>query len=312
MIIVRFTSGLGNQMFQYNLYSLLRKKYPDTKVRADVTWFYTDDEHHGFELRRIFENVPGSDFSLEEATSREIYSVTGQIPTPIKGILARPVRYLLGPVNRYLRESGKSDRGGIILDALKEKIAPESVLELDPGKDHYIFGYFIEEEYYRDRIDILKKEFAFPPLTGENADIAAKMREEEAVSVHIRRGDYLSDTYSGTFLCLERDYYEKAVDIMRQHFKHPHFYMFSEDADYVEKAFDWLDDKTIVGINSGIDSYKDMQLMSKCRGNIIANSTFSQWASILNEYPEHITVYPAKYMKGEDTEERKLPGWIRV
>ncbi len=88
--------------------------------------------------------------------------------------------------------------------------------------------------------------------------------------------------------------------------------MFSEDADYVEKAFDWLDDKTIVGINSGIDSYKDMQLMSKCRGNIIANSTFSQWASILNEYPEHITVYPAKYMKGEDTEERKLPGWIRV
>ena len=312
MIIVRFTSGLGNQMFQYNLYSLLRKKYPDTKVRADVTWFYTDDEHHGFELRRIFENVPGSGFLLEEATTREIYSVSGQIPTPVKGILARPVRYLLGPVNRHLRENKKRDHGAVILDALKEKIDPETVLDLDPKKDHYIFGYFIEEAYYRDRIDILKKEFVFPALTGENADIARKMEEEESVSVHIRRGDYLSDTYSGMFLCLDRDYYERSVAIMRQHMTSPHFYMFSEDPEYVKQAFDWLEDKTIVDINSGNDSYRDMQLMSKCKGNIIANSTFSQWASILNENPGHITVYPAGYMKDEDTEIRKLPGWIRV
>ena len=109
MIIVRFTSGLGNQMFQYNLYSYLREKYPQTKVKADVTWFYTDDEHHGFELRRIFDNVEGSSFLFEEASTGEIYSASGQIPTPFGGPLAGCIKYLLGPVNRKLREAGKPE-----------------------------------------------------------------------------------------------------------------------------------------------------------------------------------------------------------
>ena len=299
-------------MFQYNLYSYLRDKYPGIKVLADVRWFYTDDEHHGFELRRIFENTPGSDFRLEAAGIRDIYSVSGQIPTPVRGILARPSKFLLGPVNRRLRESGKRNRSGTVLDALCEKINPETVLNPDPGRDYYIFGFFTEEIYYRDRLDKLKREFVFPPLTGENEELAREMDSLQSVSVHIRRGDYLSKTYADQFLCLERDYYESAVSIMRQHMDAPHFYMFSEDPGYVKEAFDWLEDKTIVDINTGNDSFRDMQLMSRCKGNIIANSTFSQWASILNVNPGHITVYPAKYMSDEDTEIRTLPGWIRV
>lgn len=312
LIIVRFTSGLGNQMFQYNLYSLLREKYPQTQVKADVRWFYTDDEHHGFELRRIFENVPGSRFSLDEATTREIYSASGQIPTPVKGRLARPVKFLLGPVNRKLREAGKCEKCGVTFDLLQEDIEYDRIVNLDPSKNYYIFGYFIEEAYYRDRMEAIRSELVFPPLTGENEKIARQMEQEESVSVHVRRGDYLSKTYAGQFLCLERDYYEPAVEVVRQHLSAPKFYIFSEDADYVRQAFDWLPDKTIVNINSGNDSFRDMQLMTKCKANIIANSTFSQWASILNENPGHITVYPARYMSDEDTEMRTLPGWIRV
>ncbi|MBO4889800.1 MAG: alpha-1,2-fucosyltransferase, partial [Lachnospiraceae bacterium] len=112
--------------------------------------------------------------------------------------------------------------------------------------------------------------------------------------------------------CLDRDYYEPAVAEVRKHLSDPKFYIFSEDADYVNEAFSWLPEKTVVDINSGADSFRDMQLMTKCKANIIANSTFSQWASILNENPEHITVYPSVYMSGEDTEERTLPGWIRI
>ncbi len=312
MIIVRFTSGLGNQMFQYNLYSFLRKRYPDTKVRADITWFYTDDEHHGFELRRIFENVPGSEFLFEEATTGEIYSVSGQIPTPVKGPLARPVRYLLGPVNRKLRESGRCEKCGTSFDALSEKISYEQLLDLDPARNYYIFGFFIEEEYYRDRIDTLRKELVFPPLTGDNRKIADRMECENSVSIHVRRGDYLSQTYAGRFLCLERDYYEAAVGIIRDRIDNPVFYIFSEDPGYVEKEFAWLPDKTVISHNTGSESFRDMQLMSKCKANIIANSTFSQLAAILNDNPEHITIYPAKYMADEDTEVRTMPGWIRV
>ncbi len=312
MIIVRFTSGLGNQMFQYNLYSFLKERYPGTTVKADTRWFYTDDEHHGFELRRIFDNVEGSEFSLDEASTSEIYSASGQIPTPVKGVLARPLRFLLGPVNRKLRESGKCEKCGITLDHLKQKIDFETVNNLDVSRNYFIFGFFIEEAYYRDRIDTLKRELVFPPLTGKNAQIAREMEERQSVSIHVRRGDYLSKTYSGQFLCLDRDYYEPAVAEIRKHFDSPHFYVFSEDAEYVKEAFSWLNDKTIVNINSGNDSFRDMQLMTKCKANIIANSTFSQLSAILNDNPGHITVYPAKYMKDEDTEVRQMPGWIRI
>lgn len=299
-------------MFQYNLYSFLRERYPKAQVKADVTWFYTDDEHHGFELRRIFENVPGSKFRLDEATTKEIYSVSGQIPAPIKGPLARAVKFLLGPVNRKLREAGKCEKSGTTFDALSQKIDYEELCNLDSGKNYYIFGFFIEEDYYRDRVDKLKQELVFPPLTGENHSLADKMESENSVSIHVRRGDYLSQTYAGRFLCLERDYYEEAVRIIREKMENPEFYIFSEDEDYVKREFSWLDNKTIVNINKGNDSFRDMQLMSKCKANIIANSTFSQLAAILNDNPGHITVYPAKYMADEETEVRTMPGWIRV
>ena len=312
LIIVRFTSGLGNQMFQYNLYRFLKDRYPGVAVKADVRWFYTDDEHHGFELRRIFENVEGSDFSLEEASTSEIYAVSGQIPTPVKGILARPLHFLLGPVNRKLREAGRCERNGITIDYLKERIEYDTFLKLDTSKNYYIFGFFTEEAYYRDRIDRIKKELKVPPLTGRNAVIAERMENCNSVSIHVRRGDYLSQTYSGQFLCLGEEYYRPAVDIIRQHIEDPEFFIFSEDADWVRKEFAWIDNKTIVDINKGNDSFRDMQLMSKCKANIIANSTFSQWAAILNDNPGHITVYPARYMTDEDTEERTIPGWIRV
>ncbi len=312
MIIVRFTSGLGNQMFQYNLYSFLKTRYPDTKVLADTRWFYTDDEHHGFELRRIFENVEGSAFSFGEASVSDIYKASGQIATPFRGPFARGVKILLGPVNRKLREAGKCEKAGITYDQLTKKTPFDVFCNLDVSKNHYIFGYFTEEVYYRDRIDRLKKELKFPPLTGENAGIADKMKSENSVSIHVRRGDYLSKTYSGQFLLLGQEYYRPAVEKVREHIKDPKFYIFSEDADFVRQEFSWLEDMTVVDINRGNDSFRDMQLMTKCKANIIANSTFSQWASILNENSEHITVYPDKYMTDEDTQMRLLPGWIRV
>ena len=299
-------------MFQYNLYSLLKEMYPNTEVKADITWFNTNDEHHGFELKRIFGNVQGSEFEIREASICEIYRTTGQIPTPAKSTLGRMIRPVFGHINRRLREAGKCEDRGTVLNQFEAKIDHDTLCNLDTGRDWHIFGFFIEEIYYRDRTDRLKKELVFPELTGENARIAAKMETEESVSIHVRRGDYLSQTYSGRFLCLDRSYYEPAVDIVRQHLNDPKFYIFSEDPEYVEKAFDWLPEKTIVNINTGNDSYKDMQLMTKCKANIIANSTFSQWASILNENTDHITVYPARYMSGEDTEDRKMSGWIRV
>lgn len=327
MIIVRFTSGLGNQMFQYNFYRYLQEKYPNVSVKADVTWFYANNDHHGYELDRVFSLMSQSDHNIEVAGKKEIYKVTGQIPPLVKGPLAGKIVYLLGPVNRILREHAKEDKSMYRIDQLTGDISNKNVTDesgthnplydmvnnLDTDKDWYITGFWIEERYYKDRYSKLRNELVFPKAEDDkNIQMINEIRSCNSVSIHVRRGDYLSQTYSSMFKSLGREYYEKAVGIINDKVSNPHFYLFSDDPEYISEAFEWLPNKTIVNINSGDDSYKDMQLMSACKHNIVANSTFSQWGAILNENDEHMTIYPSAYLSDEDTEIKTLDGWIRV
>lgn len=316
MIIVRITSGLGNQMYQYNFYRMMKEMYPSVSVKADITWFNASNEHHGFELNKIFANVPGSDFSLDVASSKEIYKVTGQIPNLVKGPLAGTCRFLLGPVNRILRERIHPNREYYSIDRLESERTDsfyEDVTHLDTSKDWYLFGFWIEEEYYKNRLDKIRSQFIFPALPeGENQRLAERMRDSESVCIHVRRGDYLSATYSDKFLTLGKEYYRKAVDYIRTVTSNPKFFIFSDDEEFVKNEFTWLSDKTIVTCNTGNSSYRDMQLMSLCKHSIIANSTFSQWGALLDVNEGHITVYPAAYMKGEDSEQKSLAGWVRI
>lgn len=328
MIIVRFTSGLGNQMYQYNFYRFLTKRYPDTKVVADLTWFRANNDHHGYELQRVFGLENESDHCIRKATVADIFKVTGQIPPPVSGPLAKKVVFALGPVNRILRErftghklqncidqldgdisnKNRTDENGNVINPFYEKIN-----NLDTSKDYYITGFFIEERYHKDRVSELKEEMKFPEITDtDNIHMVREIESCNSVSIHVRRGDYLSDTYSSMFKCLGRAYYEAAADYIKSKVDNPKFFIFSDDPEYIDDAFDWLDNRTLVTINSGDNSFRDMQLMTRCKHSIIANSTFSQWGAILSNNEGHITIYPSAYLADEDTEVKSLPGWIRI
>ncbi|MBP5385739.1 MAG: alpha-1,2-fucosyltransferase [Lachnospiraceae bacterium] len=310
MIIVRFTSGLGNQMFQYNLYRLMQEIYPDTEVKADLTWFHANDDHHGYELEKCFAH-DGSGFSICKATYGEIFRVTGLLPNMSAKHGPAFERFRRYP-NRILRIFTQKKRKPYILDRLTQDITYEQIMHLDVSKDWYLIGFWIEECYFGKRVKSLQKELVFDDAYDEtNAKLIGTIREENAVSIHVRRGDYLT-TYAGQFSCLGREYYEQAVAKIRETCSNPRFYIFSDDSDFVKDEFVWLADKVIVSHNTGAQSFRDMQLMSTCRHNIIANSTFSMWAAILNRNPDHVTIYPAAYLTDEDTEQHFLPGWIRI
>lgn len=328
MIIVRFTSGLGNQMHQYNFYRYLTEKYPDTKVLADLTWFRANNDHHGYELDRVFGLNGEVAHGIKSASVSDIFKVTGQIAPLVGGPLAKKVVFALGPVNRILRERFTSARQDNLIDQLNGDISNknctdengnivnpffEAVNNLDISRDWYITGFFIEERYHVNRVDKLKSELVFP--NAEDTDNVWMLKEIEkcnSVSIHVRRGDYLSDTYSSMFKSLGREYYEKATDHIKSKVDNPRFFIFSDDPEYIDDAFDWLDNRVIVNINSGDNSFRDMQLMSKCKHNIIANSTFSQWGALLNNNEGHMTIYPSAYLADEDTEVKTLPGWVRI
>ena len=314
MIVVRFTSGLGNQMFQYSLYSMLKKRYKGIEVKADLTWFYANSEHQGYELSDIFDQ--NEFFELEKASTLDIFRVTGLIPCFIKGKGAKKLEKFLYYPNRLFRlfsekhfkkyrieQTGFEDNNNIW----------NRIDQMDPNKNWYITGFFVEEVYYKDRLVELREELQFPNISDcANRNLLDAIRDTNSVSIHVRRGDYLDEKYNSSFKSLSIEYYKNAVEYIREKAEEPIFYIFSDDKEFIEKEFYWLEPKRIVNQNVGKQSFMDMQLMSECKHNIIANSTFSVWGALLNRNKDRIVIYPRIYMKEKDSEVKNIEGWIRL
>lgn len=165
--------------------------------------------------------------------------------------------------------------------------------EIFTFRDMYISGYFACEKYYTDILPKLRKQIKFPESNNLlNLKMVKEMENCQSVSMHIRRGDYLNAENAAMFgnICTDA-YYEKAVEIIEENVKNPHFYIFSDDISYVKEKYQG-DKYTIVDINHGKDSFYDMWLMSKCKHNICANSTFSFWGARLNGNEGKIMIRP--------------------
>ncbi len=309
MIVLRFTGGLGNQMFQYALYRYLKRKYPEHKIKADISWYAWNDAHQGFELTRLFKREDNPAFTLDEASIGEVFRAGGKLPQKNEFIryINRAVRAFAGKhfEEQHIYEDGHEHSH----EELRERID-----NIPAGSNAYITGYFLDEVYYKDSLDELRKALSFDirSIGDRNRELLEEIGSGSSVSIHIRRGDYLSPVYSGTFRSLSGEYYEKAIEYIKARVDDPKFYIFSDDGDYAGKAFNELEKKQVITWNTGSNSYIDMLLMSRCRYNITANSTFSEWAGLLNPYPEAVIVYPKEYMTDKDSEIKTLPGWVRI
>ena len=121
-----------------------------------------------------------------------------------------------------------------------------------------------------------------------------EIKASNSVSLHLRRGDYLTPENQAMFggICT-KEYYENAVHFIKERVEHPVFYIFSDDPSYAANEYRGKEFK-IVDLNKGSSSFYDMYLMSQCKHNICANSTFSFWGARLNCNPEKLMIRPLK------------------
>lgn len=322
MIILRITSGLGNQMFQYAFYTLLKKQYKDEAILADTFWFNNNHEGRAYELEKIFSHVDGSLFEIKKAKLSDVIKLSGKLPNLFNGAAGKIFNKIRRYPNRLMKNGRLKKRLPFILDQYEEddidSMFLEKVMNLDTNNDFYIQGFFIEEKYYSQILDEVKKHFVFPEFSEDhNKNYEKEIMSTNSIGIHVRRGDYLSDLYKDKFMTLGKEYYEKAIDYIKNnaHFDNREdlkFFIFSDDAQFVEKEFGWLENKVIITENTGDLSFRDMQLMSLCKHNIIANSTFSQWGALLNKNENHLTIYPKVYMKDHDNEIKEMKSWVRI
>jgi len=312
MIIVMMTSGLGNQMYQYSMYRMLSLTYPGTAVKADITRFRLYNAHEGFELQRIFGH-PGSSFSLEIASDYEIFKAGGGIPIRSGSQAMRKLEKYRVWYNRKADWlSGKLGQYRIIDEGIlcekcryNEEVF-RKLTHLDVSKDWSVRGYWEHENYYRHILPRLREDFVFPPMEDEkNRELAEKIKDTPSVSIHVRRGDYVGSRFD----ILDMGYYRRGVRWIQENTDGRLFFIFSDDGDYAKEMFSWLPEKVIVGHNRGKDSFRDMELMSLCKHNIIANSTFSTWAGLLNRNPGRRVLYPERFTRDGDKRERAFKGW---
>jgi hypothetical protein len=93
----------------------------------------------------------------------------------------------------------------------------------------------------------------------------------------------------------------------------PKFYIFSNDIEWCRANLQ-LKNVMFIDWNSDKESYKDMLLMSHCKHNIIANSSFSWWGAYLNMNPNKRVVAPSKWFKNSDINDQDvIPNeWIKI
>lgn len=259
--------GLGNQLYQYAMYEKLKSLGKEVKLDLHA---YQTQNPEAKEWRELeLDWLAGIQYEVCTQEERTLY-------------LDNSLRWK-DRIRRKL--TGRKSR----MQTEDKPYMPE-LFKMD---DMYLYGYWNCERYYEDILDMLREKIRFKPSNNPlNEQCMERMAAENAISIHIRRQDYLTVADGKRYMGICTDaYYQTAMAFMKQHVENPVFYIFSDDVAYVREHFVG-DNMHIVDWNCGPDSMYDMQLMSCCKYHICANSTFSMWGARLNPYSDKIMIRP--------------------
>ena len=150
------------------------------------------------------------------------------------------------------------------------------------GKNLYLNGYWQSEKYFFNYKQEILSDFTF----NEKTNNLSTLIEPDSVSIHIRRTDYVS--LSDHHPVQPISYYESALELIGDYNK---LYVFSDDIIWCRENLKF---NNMVFID-GNTNLEDLQLMSLCKYNIIANSSFSWWAAYLNQNQNKTIIAPINW-----------------
>jgi hypothetical protein len=288
MIYIRLIGGLGNQMFQYALGRRLAL-INNTEFKLDISGLVNVSPNGGFTAR----NYDLNNFNIQEliAASDEIkhFKKPG-------GRFSKIIKYIR-PV--YQRPYIVEEKFSFNPQILKIK------------QDVYIDGYWQSEKYFMDVKEVIQNDFTLKGELGKQAtDIAKQITSSsQSVSLHIRRGDYVT-SYSSFYHILNVDYYKKALEYIEKRSGRVQVFVFSDDIKWARQNLQIGSDTVFVEPNK---NFEDLHLMSLCSHNIMANSSFSWWGAWLNRNKNKIVIAPEKwFIKPIDTKDLIPASYIKL
>lgn len=265
MITVKLIGGLGNQLFQYAFGRSLSSDL-NTELFFDLSHY---DSEYAKSLRHEFYTL--NYFKIEDINAEKF-------PNEIES----------SSKLSYYKERDFNEITGF--PSLKNFDALELPAHFE--------GYWQTEKYFMHNEKLIRKDFQFKtPIKGKNKKIAKDISDNNAVAMHIRRGDYLNYTKFGT---CSTDYYKRSVEFIEKQVDNPKFFIFSDDHLWVKENIHIPHPTYRVTNNDVENGHEDLRLMSLCNHFIIANSSFSWWGAWLSENKDKIVTTPQPWLLCRD------------
>jgi len=280
-IISRLQGGLGNQLFQFAVARAMGVRL-GASVVLDNSSLVTDKKRR-YELGAF------------------------KFPSTVP-IISRPDGNRRGLLSKWLDP----------VQAVREKhfeFDPE-IVALRPGVSVHLIGYWQTEKYFRDVSKQIRDDLQFVSSPDEkNAALLEQIQSCNAVSVHFRRGDYVSETHTAAYHGTpSMDYYRRAVSMIMARVPDAHLFVFSDEPQWVKDHFKPDAPLRVVDTNCADAPAADLRLMAACRHHILANSSFSWWGAWLNPRADKMVVAPKRWFhEAKSNTIDLLPdGWLTI
>jgi hypothetical protein len=297
MIIVRLMGGLGNQMFQYAAARRLSLRHG-----VDVVFDGS-----------CFDNCPEGDTPRQYQLG--MLAITARFATPleiaeISGLYRSIWQKLSVGMRRF---TGIARYPTNLFREPSEHFCPD-VLNLPDNV--YLIGYWQSEKYFTDVANVIREELTIKAKpVGENRKLADQISNTESIAVHFRRGDYVTSVKTASYHgVVPLKYYYRALDYLQKKVKNPHLFVFSDDHQWVLDNVEFPVPAENVIHNPSELGCEDIRLMSLCKHNIIANSSFSWWGAWLNSNPGKIVIAPRRWISDSSVDLPDLipTNWVRM
>ncbi len=267
-LIIKFSGGFGNQLFQYSVAK-------------------------NFELNKKFKIIPDFNFFRNYKLHKNYIQKIGFKEESLKFYLSSsffPDRSL--PYTKYYLEFFN------FCKFIKEKENMEYIhLENHDLNNLYLDGYWQNLNYFSDKTKIIKKNITkfLYKYKKKKSHIFDQTHKNNFVMIHFRLKDYKNKENINKHGLLKKNYYLKAINLINTFKKKNKYIIFTDELDIAKKKFSFLKNKIFFDKKFVSDPITTMYYMTICDDFIISNSTFSWWAAYLSKNQNKIVICPNKW-----------------
>jgi len=291
MKIVKFKGGLGNQLFQYAFMRALEIKYGATDVKGDFSCYVG----LGNDTIRV-PRIEKLNVKIDKANIKDLAQICA-------------LRHQRNPLSLLYK-------GFILIESL---INSKYYFEKDRSyrnlskllKYNYFDGYWQSWMYLEGIEDLLKEEIVLKENYSKKTEYAIKkIQGENAVFLGIRRGDYFTrPKHWGSF---DMDYYESAIEYIKEFVDNPIFYIFSNDIGWVRENMVFDCNVVFRDEEDQTSDIEELFIMASCKHAIIANSTFNWWGAWLMDNVNKIVVAPKNWFADNKPIDIVPDTWVKM